>query len=175
MRIIITGSPGTGKSTLCAMLAKKLGLDIIDLKKHILAHKLSKRGEVELKKLSHSLRSLKTRESFILEGHLACEILIPADIIFVLRTNPKVLERRLKKRGYSKNKISENTMAEMLDYCTQRTMLVYGKKPLELETSGRSASVCIKIMESAIKQKKKKIDLVDYSVYLKAHLGVDSL
>ncbi|MFH0885444.1 MAG: AAA family ATPase, partial [Candidatus Micrarchaeota archaeon] len=32
MRIIITGSPGTGKSSIAKMLSKRLSLELIDLK-----------------------------------------------------------------------------------------------------------------------------------------------
>ncbi|VVC04852.1 Putative adenylate kinase [Candidatus Bilamarchaeum dharawalense] len=167
MRIIITGTPGTGKSTISKSLAKELKLELVDIKKIVMAKKLSnKKHEVDIRKLVGAMRSLKNKKNYLVEGHLACEFFIPADFIIVLRTHPRVLQKRLKKRKYNKKKIQENIMTEMLDYCTQRVIQIYKKKPLELDTSRRSPSSSIEEIKKAIKQKKKKIDSVDYSSLL---------
>jgi adenylate kinase len=173
MRIIITGSPGTGKSTIAATLSKKLDVELIDIKKIVNQKKLcGKNHEVDLKALHSALRPFLTQKNYIVEGHLACEIKIPADFVLVLRTDPFVLKKRLNKRRYSKEKIIENLMAEMLDYCTQRVEKVYGKKPLEIDTSKRNVHSCVIEIEKAIKQKKKKLDHVNYSRQLKKFIGV---
>ena len=124
---------------------------------------LGPKHEVDLKKLARHLRFLGKNKNFIVEGHLACEMRLPADHVIILRTNPKILEKRMEKRGYSKLKIEENLMAEMLDYCSQRAQNEYGKKPLELDTSKRSPATCANKILAALMQKKKKIDGIDYS------------
>jgi len=164
MRIMMTGSPGTGKSEIAEKLSTRLGLELIDIKRIVRQRRLlGKNHEVDLKRLARALAFLKNKKDFIVEGHLACEIKLPSDFIFVLRTHPDVLKRRLAKRKYGKKKLSENLMAEMLDYCTQRVEHMYKRKPLELDTSHKSLDECAKTIAKAIKQKKKKLDSVDYS------------
>ena len=172
MRIIITGSPGTGKSIVAKLLAKKLGLELVDIKAIVRKKKLAKNHEVDLSKLTSALGFLKKRDDYIAEGHLACEIRLPSDYLFVLRTNPKTLKKRLAKRKYPKKKLEGNLMAEMLDYCTQRAEKVYRKTALELDTSSLTAAKAASMLEAAIKQKKKKLDSVNYSKELKAYLNL---
>ncbi|MFH1520565.1 MAG: AAA family ATPase [Candidatus Micrarchaeota archaeon] len=164
MRIIITGSPGTGKSTISKKLAVDLNLELIDIKKIVNTHKLAnKKHEVDIRKLATSLKFLKNKKNFIVEGHLACEFFIPNDFVIVLRTHPNVLRKRLKKRRYNLKKIQDNVLTEILDYCTQRVIQVYKIKPIELDSTKRTIKSSINEIKKAIKQKKKKIDVVDYS------------
>ena len=120
MRIVLTGCPGVGKSTIARALAKELNLELVDIKKLVSKNKLAnKKHEVDLVLLAKALaKETNKKSNYVVEGHLACEIKIPNDFVIVLRTNPKILETRLAKRKYSKNKIEENILAEVLDYCT---------------------------------------------------------
>ena len=176
MRIVITGTPGSGKSTIAKRLSKKLGAPVIDIKKVVQAKKiLGKNKEVSIPKLRSALSFLKNKKNFIVEGHLACEVKIPSDFVFVLRCNPKTLQKRLSKRKYSKKKLAENLLAEMLDYCTQRVSVVYGRKPIEIDSSKRSLSGCMLVIEHAIRHKKKSVDNVDYSQMLEKYLKTGRL
>lgn len=167
MRIVITGTPGTGKSVLAKRLASAFGLELIDLKKAARARNLVSRGrEVDVKKLAAALRFLRRKDGYVVEGHLACEMRLPADFIFVLRTNPRVLKRRLAARRYPAKKLEGNLLDEMLDYCTQRVEQEYGKAPLELDTSKRSPAASVRLMAGAIRRKKKKLDDINYSQQL---------
>jgi len=171
MRIVITGSPGTGKSIVAMKLSGMLGIPLVQIRK-VAVEKLlvGKRHEVDIRRLAAALSFLKKQKDFVVEGHLACEMRLPADFVFVLRTNPETLKRRLAKRRYAKAKLEENLMAEMLDYCTQRCENVYGKKSLELDTSRLTPEKSAAKLAKAIKQKKKRLDCVDYSAYLRAYL-----
>jgi len=180
MRIIITGTPGTGKTKIGKELTMRTGWELVDLKEFVNKKKLFTRGtgtgkskekEVDIKKLARALIPyLKQFNNYIVESHLACEIKIPADFVFVLRTNPSVLKKRMQKRKYRKQKIDENLEAEMLDYCVQRVEGVYRTAPLELDTSKRSIKQCAFEIEKAIKQKKKKLDVVNYTQDLEKYL-----
>jgi adenylate kinase len=165
MRIVITGTPGTGKSVIARKLAAQLGLELIDIKKVVRARKLAvgRQHEVDMRKLAVALRFLRAKRDYVVEGHLACELRLPADYVFVLRTEPHVLKRRLAKRGYGSRKLNDNITAELLDYCTQRVEQEYRKKPLELDTSRRSMASSVRLMAGAIRQKKKKLDAINYS------------
>jgi|SRR5208283_3534531 len=174
MRIIITGTPGTGKSTIASLLSEKTGLELIRIADVV--HKkmhLGPKHEVDTKKLAKHLRFLRKNKNFIVEGHLACEMKLPADRVIVLRTEPKTLRKRMEERGYGELKIEENLMAEMLDYCSQRVQKEYRKMPLELDTTKRSPVACSNKILAALKQKKKKIDSVDYSRSLITFLRLD--
>lgn len=171
MRIVITGSPGTGKSTIAKLLSQHLGIRLIGLKKVVLEKKLvQKNREVDIPRLKLATLPLLRKKGYVVEGHLACEFRIPADFVFVLRANPKTLRARLAKRRYGKKKLDENIMGEMLDYCSIRVRNEYGKPGLEIDTGIRGIPECVAEIEKAIKRKKKKLDSVDYSDELKKQL-----
>ena len=80
MRIVITGTPGTGKSSVARLLSERLGIPLIDIK--AVARKagiVSASHEVDIPRLSRSLAFLGRKKDFIAEGHLACEVKLPAD------------------------------------------------------------------------------------------------
>jgi len=173
MKIVITGSPGTGKTTIAKLLSKKLNLELISIKEHVEQHNLCEGEdcEVDISKLKKSLEFLEEKEDYIIEGHLACEQKIPADFLFVLRADPEVLRERLSDRNYEPEKLRENLMAEILDYCTQRSQASYDIFILELDTSSKSPQECTDVIADAIKLNKKKLDDVDYSDSLSRLLG----
>lgn len=173
MRIVITGSPGTGKSTIAKMLCERLKIQLIDIKKLVEEKGLCEgpECEVDVLELAKEMEFLEDEDDFIVEGHLACEMELPAEFVIVLRTNPEVLKARLREREYPEKKLNENLMAEMLDYCTQRADAMYSRKPMELDTSERSPDECVSMIEDAVKNNKKKLDTVDYSASLSKLLG----
>ena len=113
--IAVTGTPGTGKSTACALLKE---YQVIDLNE--LIRKNSKRFQLDeerdsidvdtsiLKGLLPMMTGIR-----IIEGHLAH--LLGPDIAIILRCSPKMLKERLKKKNWSKEKIQENLEAEAVD------------------------------------------------------------
>ena len=61
--------------------------------------------------------------------------------VVVLRSNPMDLERRLRKKGWSKAKCKENVLAEILDSCyIIATQYYSARKVLQLNTSRTSVS-----------------------------------
>jgi len=119
MRIVITGTPGTGKTFLAKKLAEREGAEYIDAKKIISRHnlRLDREGTVDIKKLQRVLRPLMRSGNVIAESHLLCEFPLPCERCIVLRCNPLVLEKRLSERRYSKHKLMDNLLCEALDYC----------------------------------------------------------
>lgn len=175
MKIVITGIPGSGKSTVASLLSDKLQIELIGLKEFINENNLytfeGKQKTVDIKKLERALlKELKDKKDYIVESHLACEFKIPADYVVVLRTNPKVLKQRLQQRRYRKKKLEENLMAEMLDYCSQKVDQVYRLEALELDTSREKPEASARRLIKAIKEKRKRLDKIDYSHELKVFL-----
>lgn len=160
MRIVITGTPGTGKTSIARELSKKTGVFLVELNK--IAKPYDKEGDVNIKKLKEkTLREIKGKNDFIIEGHLACEFNIPKAIAVVLRCKPEVLEKRLEKRKYSQKKIGENVLAEALDYCLIRSGENY-KRTIQIDATKKiSTSGFVNHM------KRFKTDRVDWFASLK--------
>ncbi len=174
MRIIITGTPGTGKSEVARALARKLDFPLFDIKRIVDERKIyeirKREKVVDIPRLKRTLSSLlRARKYYVVEGHLACEMKLPADFVFVLRTHPKRLKERLSRRKYSRKKLHDNLLAEMLDYCSQRAEDNYGKY-YELDTSERGVEESSDDLHKFMRKKKKKLDCVDYSGELKNFL-----
>lgn len=160
MRIALTGVPGTGKTAITNALGKR-GFEVVRLNDIVESKGLwsgvDKFGSriVNLGKLEPAAnRILKSRKNCVVEGHLACEMKLKCDAAIVCRTKPSVLERRLRKRKYSKEKLNENFMCELLDYCTIRSLGNY-KRVYEIETSGsmkKNVGEIMKITEGSGEQ-----------------------
>ncbi len=115
MRLVITGTPGTGKTVLARKISERLGLPLYPANEVAKERGWVKRGEADLNKLEGFYASLKG--GFVAEGHLLCEFPVPRARCIILRTRPDVLRKRLEARGYSKKKTLDNLVCEVLDYC----------------------------------------------------------
>jgi len=116
----LTGTPGTGKTSLSAELRSR-GYNVIDGKEHIRSHglmgELDKERdthEVDLDDLNDSLQEYRdSDELYILDSHLSH--FMDSSGIIVLRCDPNILAERLRARGYGDQKVLENVQSEILD------------------------------------------------------------
>ena len=115
----ITGTPGTGKTHLSEELRRR-GHDVLDINEHIRKNGLLEEKDeardtycVDIDALNLSLEGYRAMDVILIEGHMShC---VQCDLIIVLRCSPDILAERLEGRGYSKNKVTENVQAEILD------------------------------------------------------------
>jgi len=145
--ILITGTPGTGKTTVSKTLSERLSIplvavnDLVD-EKHLYHGHDPEKGykEVDMEGLSHELKLLlknSGEDGLIIEGHLA-HFSDDSDLIeclVVLRTRPDILKKRLHKRDWPEAKVNENIEAEALDICTFEAVEIHGKKVNEVDTT----------------------------------------
>ncbi len=148
--IIVTGTPGTGKTTLAKSLAQKLGFDYLDLKEVILEHHLDEGFDkerdcviVDVNKLSPIVIDIiKSNENgLVIDSHLSH--FLPkeyVDVAIVCKCELKELKRRLDERGYHEEKVRENLDAEIFDICLNEAkeagyeVLVYDCKNPDYKT-----------------------------------------
>jgi adenylate kinase len=142
--VAVTGCGGTGKTSVARLVAKLPRGELIVL--NDLAEKLDayagydrkrKSKIVDMKRLGSALKKLaddatKRKVGLIVEGLYAHEF--PADIVIVLRCEPRVLERRLRKKYTWPTKIRENVEAEMIGVITDEA-LEKNKKVYEIDTT----------------------------------------
>jgi adenylate kinase len=137
----ITGTPGTGKSSVGTELSRR-GRTVIRIADTVRPYVIGKDKErdTEIIDVDRWIEEFVPVDGFA-EGHFAH--LLPCDRIVVLRCRPDVLKGRLARRNYREKKIKENVQAEALDTCLIETVELYDPgKILELDTTARDAVSC---------------------------------
>lgn len=148
MQIALTGTPGTGKTTVAALLPYPV-LDINSLVKGGMNLGLDpERGclDADMDALAGHLACLDGDDTQILEGHFSHHF---ADWSIVLRLSPSALRPRLEARGYSEAKIRENLEAEALDVITVEAVEMC-RRVDEIDTTGRSAEDVARMIRDII-------------------------
>jgi adenylate kinase len=169
MIISITGTPGTGKTTVSRILARQMDAKLVNLTGFIRKNRLSCGYDYQRKamivdtgildkKVMEKLKSEK--RPVILDGHLSH--FIHADIAFVLRLDPKTLEKRLKKRRFGRKKVVENVQAEILDIIYAEA-IENCKQVMQINATGKSPGQLAKRILNTLLSKKYKSDKVDWT------------
>lgn len=156
MLIGITGTPGTGKTSVTKLLEKDPFCQVIHLNELIKEEKLYSEVDTERDCVVADMdmvydRVLELQDKFyfvtIIDSHLSHHI---ADIVIVLRTSPAKLKERLEKRDYSAEKIKENLEAEALDIILAESV-EWCEKVFEIDTTEGTVEKTHRDIERIIK------------------------
>jgi adenylate kinase len=82
----------------------------------------------------------QSQVSVVVDGHFATSV-VPNGLstcVFVLRRNPVELKEYMQKEKFSKDKISENLLAEILDVCLVETLETQTGKVCEVDVTGKT-------------------------------------
>ncbi len=168
MIVAITGTPGTGKTSLSEALRSK-GYRTIDVGEFARDRKLyssidERRGslEVDPQELDEALQGELPDGTVFLVGHLSH--LLTVDTIIVLRCRPSILSQRLSGRKWKEEKIKENVEAEALDVILIEA-LDGEAEVFEIDTTTLGIEEAAKAVEDILAGEKKKyaVGHVDWS------------
>jgi adenylate kinase len=164
LRFVITGNPGVGKHTTAKIIAEKINADIIDINDVAIDNNATGKKtdlglDVDVKRLVRLLeKQLKAERDLVIVGHLAPYVLRPVGIslVAVLRRSPYELEKTLKKRGYSVDKVRENVASEILGTSLYDSLKTFGKRKVaEFDTTGKTPKETADEILAALQKKPK--------------------
>jgi adenylate kinase len=175
MIISITGTPGTGKTSISELLKDK-GFEVVNfnkvaIEKNFLIGKDKKRDSfiVDIKKFNKYAKENYNQKKFtFIEGHLS-HLLKSVNKVIVLRCHPDELRKNLSNRNWNKQKIKENLEAEILDVILCEALDLHKPRNIfEIDTTGKSIkdvfSSVMEIIENKFSNMKKyNIGKIDWS------------
>jgi adenylate kinase len=148
VRVAVTGTPGTGKSTAVDLLETdpqradaEFGLDVIHLNDVVHEEGLTTDHDEERDSAVVDMDAvadyLTSRDDTLFESHLAHHF--EADRVVVLRCHPETLTERLRDRGETEAKADENADSEALDVILAEAVDRHGEDSVyEIDTTDRT-------------------------------------
>lgn len=174
MLIAISGTPGTGKTSVANILQKK-GFKVIDLnqlatEKNFIIGLDKKRNSkiMDINKINGYFKDYNTDEIIFIDSHLS-HLISSVDKVIILRCKPEKLKSNLNKKKWEDKKIKENVEAEILDIILLEAVDTHDPKDvLEMDTSDltirKVANNILNIIYNNFKDiKKYKIGKIDWS------------
>lgn len=136
--IIITGTPGVGKTTHCEELARKTGLHHLSINEVVKKHNIGEASDdpedpntkiVDEDRLLDCIENDLEEGGQIVDWH-ACDLFPPSliDLVCVVRCDNKLLYDRLKARNYGEKKLEENMDCEIMEVLLQEARDAYDEQ-----------------------------------------------
>ncbi|KAF2076482.1 hypothetical protein CYY_002222 [Polysphondylium violaceum] len=141
--ILITGTPGTGKSSLAESIASSLNLNHFDIGKLVKEKELYEGWDDEFQcwiidedKVIDELDPILIQGGCVVDHHTS--EWFPErwfDLVVVLRADIENLNERYEKRNYSQIKITNNIDCEIMQVCLDEAIRSYDEKIIKEMTS----------------------------------------
>ena len=151
--ILVTGTPGTGKTTLCAELSEKLGLRHLQVGEIVQREQAHEGWDVEHEaytldedKLVDAMEPMMESGGAVVDHH-GCDLFPERwfQLVLVLRSDNTILYDRLAQRGYKQKKLTENVECEIMQVVLEEARESYAE-----EIVHELPSNTIEDMESAV-------------------------
>ncbi len=167
--IVISGTPGCGKTSVSKKIKERLNAKVISLNKLATSKNFSPEydnnrntyivdtnGFLPILKNEIEIIQKNNPDFLIIEGHFSD--IVPERYInyaFILRCDPDGLYKRLEKKGYKAKKIRENIQAEILGNCVNYFIQKGIKSPLfEVDTTNKNIETITKIIIDIVVENK---------------------
>ncbi len=160
MLIALTGTPGTGKTSLSEVIRTAIDVVHIGNMRECFSEYDDERGSyvVDMECVERRLNGF----SGVVEGHTS-HLLRCVDLVVVLRAHPDELRRRLEARGYPPSKIRENVEAEAMGLIVSEAVNIHGvERVVEIDTTERGVDDVAEIFWKALKTPDHYRPRVDY-------------
>lgn len=170
MRVAVTGTPGTGKTTAVDLVDTHL--DVVHLNDVVHSEGFVAERDAERDTVVADLQALGEwlgdREDLLVESHLAHRF--PMDRVAVLRCHPSTVAGRLRERGESPDAVRENADSEALDVVLAEAVEEHGRDAVyEITTDDRSPGEVAAEIEAVVAGDcEPAAGTVDYTDYLTA-------
>ena len=162
MKIGLTGTPGTGKTTLSELLPyRTVHLNDYMRENNIGTEMENGELEVDIDQLRENQPDA-SEEDILIEGHLSH--FLDLDYCIVLRTEPNKLEERLNSRDYSQEKIRENVESEALDVVLSQAVNNQ-ENVFEIDTTEKSPEETKQRIIEAVENREERKGTVDWTDY----------
>ncbi|MCW4016659.1 MAG: adenylate kinase family protein [Candidatus Bathyarchaeota archaeon] len=165
--ILVTGTPGVGKTTVANKLASRLDAACICITEMVKNEKLITATDeqrqtlvADTKKLTKRVQDMlmELEGNIILEGHYVVDVVPKEHVntVVVLRRDPHELKEVLEKRGYSEKKVWENIAAEVLDVCLWDAISTCGVENVcEIDVSNKTVETVIEEIVLVLERKQE--------------------
>ena len=160
MRVVVTGSPGVGKTSVARALGKILKCGVLNERQLALEKGIGRWDESEDELVIPVAEFGKVvgavfagEKDIIVEGHLLCELKLKPDFVVLIRADPELLEARLRGRRYSEEKVQDNVFCEGIDYCKKHVERNYSKERIVEVQSGKSIKETLDRIIKGLKEK----------------------
>jgi len=167
MRVAVTGTPGTGKTTATSRL--DTDLDVIHLNDAIKDEGLDAGVDEDRDSVVADFEAidewLDDRDDVVVESHLAHHFEV--DRVIVLRAHPETIEQRLAGRDESEASIAENAESEALDVILTEAVEHHGMDSVyEIDTTDRSVESVVEAIDAVLSGEREPsagtVSFVDY-------------
>ncbi|GGL58525.1 adenylate kinase family protein [Halocalculus aciditolerans] len=168
MRVAVTGTPGTGKTTATEHL--ETALDVVHLNDVIKEEELYTERDEARDSLVVDVDAVREYldgvDDVLVESHLAHYL--DVDVVVVLRCEPAALEDRLSERGEPEAKARENAESEALDGVLIQAVENHGREHVyEVDTTDRTPEGVAREIDAVVAgEREPSAGDVDFTGYL---------
>jgi adenylate kinase len=175
--VALTGTPGTGKTTVSELVADRIEIEVVHLNDAIREAGLFSERDAERDSLVADIDAVESwlaesrttpedEADHLVESHLAH--LLDVDRVIVLRCHPESLKPRLRERGEPEASVAENAESEALDTILATAVDRHGQGSVwEIDTTHRAPEAIADDAAAAIRgDTEPRAGVVDFIDYL---------